>query len=201
VSEPGLNLRDGGLPDRREVKRETPARPAMLAELLRDNWRPFTLAPLQVYAEIEDDIIERFAGDAPHGAPADIRVCRFEMRHDVTTHCEGRARILEAMDKESYAWFKQWLIHQKFIDRIRKRYYEPRIAIAPWLDPFAWERGLLIAESLEVFTVSGMKARLLPVDRLTDKKQAKPYIILRADEPEPEVTACGKALLEAFDGR
>jgi hypothetical protein len=183
-------------PARGNIRDPGGARPGSLADLRKEGHVPYLLGPIYAYVGVREDIEARYAGENIKGPPEETYGRRFGFRHQVVTHCGAWSCVLNSMEAVAYKWFRQWLIHQNFICREQGRFYVPRSNSAPVLDPFALERGLSVPESLDVWTVSGMKGRLGVEGGLKDPSKVRSAVHLVRLEPEADVVSLGRNLLD-----
>jgi hypothetical protein len=175
------------------------AAPASAEALAKEGYAIFALGPLYVYAGIEDDILERFAADecterALKGRQPVGGQIHFE--HNVLARCEKWNKTLTVLDIESYGFFNSWMLAQTFVNRKARKYYVPRKMTAPMLDPLALTHNKQIAIALDVYTVSGIYARICPKCLGGARKDAKHFIDFEKCDPEPHVVTEGKMMLQ-----
>lgn len=178
--------------------------PGSVDALQTEGFVIFSLGPVYVYAGVQHDILEKFAGDecterALNGRQPCGGTIHFE--HDVLVRCEKWNRALNVMDLESYGFFTSWMLSQTFINRPEKRYYVPRRMTAPVLDPLAILAGGHKPVSLDIFTISGIYAVIRPKGFLASRVDTKHFIDFERCAPEPHVVKEGKLLLQMTESK
>jgi len=176
-------------------------KPGSLKQLDADGYAAFSLAPVANYVPDIDDrrLFGRFAGEPNAAKPGEIRVAAFELSYPAVANCGMHGLRLHCMDKPSYAWFKQWMLAQGFLDPFHENYYTVRARGCPVMDPFVHmsNKGPDVGTSLEVFAVSSMRGNMVPRRvNLPGHDAAPMYITFTREEPDPEVVKIGLVLLE-----
>lgn len=187
-----------------------------LRELADAGYRVFSLGPIYVYAGVNSDITLEFlrlqdptqpidpvmsklvqlGAVQAHDRPKEVFGTHMFFDRIIINHCLQWTNVLNVMDVVSYEWFKKWMLGNNFISREEKKYFAPRLYQAPILDPIAYDAYQeIIPETLDVFSVSGMKWSLKPVTNVTDKAHTPVYIDLREAPPEEQVRVEGLAAL------
>ena len=172
-------------------------RPASLAELTSAGYAAFSLAPVYAYTGVDFDLLSAFAAEPRDGVLHEVRGGRFVMKAPVLARCDQPGCVLDYMDLENYAFFKHWMNAHTALYREGRAYYEFRLVTPPVLDPFALEHRRTVPAALDVFTVSGIRARMQPTVTFLKQNELPPLSIdfVRAD-PEPRVVKIGRFLLE-----
>jgi hypothetical protein len=178
------------------VKKLSLKSPASMNELIQDGLIPFTVGPVYVYAGVDDDIINRFAGENILGLK-EVRVATFPFQHAVLVRCELWNYEIQAMDKDSYEKFQQWMQIQLFINKKEKNIFAPRLYRPPLMDPFAYQKNnTRTPTAMDVYSVNSMKSSLVPLSFIDNKVLTNTYIDFQRLGPEPEIVELGKKMLE-----
>lgn len=171
-----------------------------MEELRENGYVLFALGPVYAYTHIDTDLMRAFGGEEfMKGKPKETRGIHMYFAEPVLGKCDVWNFVLNVMDAESFPWFKQWLHAQQFCNRLKSRFYVTRHWVVPVLDPLALQaKDKAVAEAMDVFTVSGMRALMRPRNLgVTDKRpeMLSRYIDFEAAPPEEDVQILGNAAL------
>jgi len=169
------------------------------ANLRAAGYAPFSLGPVYVYANVAESLVEEFSKESHAdvaGRPKDGRHTTMVFQHVIMTNCPGWENVLEILDFNTYQWFKKWMLSLNFTARTKQTFYVPRHYIAPLADPIAFgKHGKHVAESLDVFSLSGMKGNLKPETSNT-RVNVPTFVRLHVYPPEEDVQVLGRNMLK-----
>ena len=176
-------------------------KPDSMAQLDKDGWAVFSVAPIVNYVPkvTAQDLFMAYAGEPNKNKPPEIRTARFEISYPVVAHCGLLGIVLHAMDKANYAWLKQWMLSQNFLDSYNGNYYVARLCACPVMDPFIRMKGKGHDQgvSLDVFAVASMRGTMVPKHmKLSTRCVAPLYVMFECGAADPDVVKVGRALLE-----
>src|SRR5512137_450098 len=193
---------DGKRPDEKSVEKpDFKAQPENLAKMAEAGYTAYSLAPLYSHVGVESYIPGRFASeDDLKGHPGKIRGMILQFKHPVVARCGKWGLWLDVIETSSYAAFRDWLMSQFFVDREKQLVYAPLCCQASVLDPLAYSQGKREPVSLDIFTYTSTRGRLVPVDVSIDRTDAKPYADLKMDPPDYNIGVLSKAVLEQTNG-
>lgn len=140
---------------------------ALLSDYRKEGYEVFSLGPLYVYGEIPESLPEKFAQSKQPNQP-NLKTESTQIIFDRTVvgSCLEWSNMLDVMDRESYLWFKQWIMAFTFMNREKKLALFPRIYSAPILDPIALtQRGRHVPDAIEIWSVATSKWSLVPATK------------------------------------
>jgi len=136
-------------------------------DLRREGFVVFALGPVYAYAGVQESLPDRFAVEGVPGRPDRVYGMEIHFERPVLARCQDWNLILNTMDKDSYAYFHSWMLSLQFVDRVKRKFFVVRHYTVPIRDPIAWQAvGQLRPASLEVYTLSGFKGILRPIQPL-----------------------------------
>jgi hypothetical protein len=149
-----------------------------LAELRKEKWVPFTLAPVYVHARVPFDIIARFCADT--NIEVDMHYIDFEFQI-INEPAPYNAKLF-VMNDEAYHHFSDYLNNTEILHRDSQSYCIMRRFGAPILDPLMRVTSVEqpTPQLIDVWTVSSMRGTLLPGGHT----EVLPYPIFRRGEAE-----------------
>lgn len=160
----------------------------------------YSLAPVYSYSGVQQALPDAFMEESIPRRPREVRMGRLLLNAPIVTHCQELGLYLEIMDKESFLFFKHWLLSQEFISRVKKTYFEVRHWLGRCLDPvLIATSGERKPESLELFTLSGMKGMMRPsrpVAKIDSSKDPDGFVMLEVVPPEEGVLERGRAAFQ-----
>lgn len=184
-------------------------------ELRKEGYTPFILGPVYVYAEVRWDLIQQFyelvCSEPVRSANYDVAKGRLEVSTEkldvrgaqiiferaIITNCPGWSNAMTILDSKSFTHFKKWILAQQFVNRATNRFYIVRHYLAPMLDPLALDtKGEAVPESVDLFSICGMRGSLVPVSMLDSYTRAKAYLEMQQVPPDEAVVVLGSAALK-----
>lgn len=184
-------------PHRRQLRDPKIAKIASFSELRAAGFVPYLLGPVYAYGKVEEDLAECFAGEMNR----DVAGTFVHFDRPVVARCEHWNNVLSVMDAVNFLWFKDWMMKLQLADKQRKKFYLVRHYVAPIVDPFMLDQIAQVqAESVDIFSVSGMGGLLQPKGNLASYADAKQYVDFDQLPPEEEVKVLGRAALEILGG-
>lgn len=188
----------GKRPNSRDVAPLVIPQPPSLVYLHHQRIVPFSLAPLYAHVGVEEYIPGKFAGeDSIKGHPGEVMATVFEFKHPVVARCGDWGYRVDLMSSRCYEPFKVWLLAQFFVNRDKQEVYIPSLCQVALLDPFAYAAtGQDSPATMDVFTFSSNRGRMVPVDQGMVRGNAKrcPDFVMR--EPDDNTLQVAKAVLE-----
>jgi hypothetical protein len=188
-------------------------RMASFEEMRKEGYTPFILGPVYEYTGVQWDLVLRFAEEISGGPvrdaqvkdgklevsthKLDTRAVCIKFQHPICGNCPEWAFTLNVMDSSSFVHFQKWLLAQQFVSRAERRFYIVRHYTAPIIDPLKLStKNQAESTSVDVFSVCGMKASLVPVHSLASYSEAKTFVEFKATPPEEDVVKLGAAALK-----
>lgn len=149
-----------------------------LAELRKEKWVPFTLAPVYVHARIPFDIIARFVADTD--VQVDMHYVDFDFQ--IINEPPPYHAKLFVMNDEAYHHFCDYLENTEILHRESQSFCLLRRFGAPLQDPFMRTAGVETptAQLVDVWTISSRRGILLPGGHT----EVLPFPIFRKGEAE-----------------
>jgi hypothetical protein len=182
-------------------------------ELRKEGYTPFILGPVYEYAGVQWDLVQKFAeemsGEEVRDAEVkdgqlkvsthklETRAVHLRFEHVICGNCPEWSNTMNLMDAVSFPHFKKWVLGQQFVNKLERRFYIVRHYMAPILDPLKLStKNQAEPTSIDVFSVCGMKASLVPVHSLGAHSEAKTFVEFKAAPPEEDVIKLGAAALK-----
>jgi len=149
-----------------------------LAELRRERFVPFILAPVYIYGKVPFNIIERFFMETS----IEVFTTIFDFQgFDLIDLPESRSQLL-IMDDMAYPYFCRWLETVELVNPTEKTFAIPRRLTAPILDPFTRMLGVAKPppELVDVWCLSSVTHQLVPATHV----ETVPFPIFKKNEAE-----------------
>lgn len=149
-----------------------------LAELRRERFVPFILAPVYIYGGVPFNIVERFFIETS----IEVFMTAFDFQgFDLVDLPESRSQLL-VMDDISYPYFCRWLETVELVNPTEKTFAVPRRLAAPILDPFVQMLGIKQPppELVDVWCLSSVTHRMVPATHV----EAVPFPVFKENEAE-----------------
>ena len=149
-----------------------------LAELRKERFVPFILAPVYVHGKVPFNIIERFFIETS----IEVFTTSFDFQGlELIDLPESRSQLL-VMDDISYPYFCRWLETVELVNPIEKTFAVPRRLAAPILDPFVQLLGVSQPppELVDVWCLSSITHNLVPATHV----ETVPFPIFKEHETE-----------------